>query len=193
MAKYRKKPVVIEAFQYDGDLKDRDGSWYVPAWAVEAYEKGVMYYSSESCGAPPCELFIETLEGIHHVSIGDYVIQGVNGELYPCKPDIFEKTYESIKIGRAKMNTVQVTLSLYYEIVGVDLYGGPESTGYAMVAFDFDTENLGSVNLPVMAEEWKAGFAKTCKVPVENITLISRCEYEDNTADLEGPDGVTEF
>ena len=100
MAKYRKKPVVIEAFQYDGDLKDRDGSWYVPAWAVEAYEKGVMYYSSESCGAPPCELFIETLEGIHHVSIGDYVIQGVNGELYPCKPDIFEKTYESIKIWR---------------------------------------------------------------------------------------------
>ena len=112
MAKYRKKPVVIEAFQYDGDLKDCDGNWYVPNWAVEAYEKGVMYYSSESCGAPPCELFIETLEGIHHVSIGDYVIQGVNGELYPCKPDIFEKTYESIKIGRAKMNTVQVTLSL---------------------------------------------------------------------------------
>lgn len=46
----------------------------------------------------PCELFIETLEGIHHVSIGDYVIQGVNGELYPRKQDIFEKTYESIKI-----------------------------------------------------------------------------------------------
>ena len=44
------------------------------------------------------------------------------------------------------MNTVQVTLSLYYEIVGADLYGGPESTGYAMVAFDFDmAENLGSV------------------------------------------------
>ena len=98
MAKYRKKPVVIEAFQYDGDLKDRDGSWYVPVWAAEAYEKGVMYYSSESCGAPPCELFIKTLEGIHHVSIGDYVIQGVNGELYPCKPDIFEKTYESIDV-----------------------------------------------------------------------------------------------
>ena len=100
---------------------------------------------------------------------------------------------DAIKIGRAKMNTVQVTLSLYYEIVGADLYGGPESTGYAMMAFDFDTENLGSVNLSVMAEEWKAGFAKTCKVPVENITLISRCEYEDNTADPEGPDGVTEF
>ena len=42
------------------------------------------------------ELFIETLEGIHHVSVWDYVIKGVNGELYPCKPDIFEKTYENI-------------------------------------------------------------------------------------------------
>ncbi len=96
MAKYRKKPVVIEAFRYDGDLKDRNGNWYVPDWAVKAYEKGAMYYGSESCDVPPCELFIETLEGIHHVSVGDYVIQGVNGELYPCKPDIFEKTYESI-------------------------------------------------------------------------------------------------
>lgn len=96
MAKYRKKPVVIEAFQYDGDLKDCDGNWYVPNWAVEAYEKGIMHYASESCDAPPCDLFIETLEGIHHVSVWDYVIKGVNGELYPCKPDIFEKTYENI-------------------------------------------------------------------------------------------------
>ena len=50
-AKYRKKPVVIEAFQYDGDLKDCDGNWYVPNWAVEAYEKGIMHYASESCDA----------------------------------------------------------------------------------------------------------------------------------------------
>lgn len=74
----------------------RQVNWYVPNWAVEAYEKGVMHYASEGCDAPPCELFIETLEGIHHVSVWDYVIKGVNGELYPCKPDIFEKTYENI-------------------------------------------------------------------------------------------------
>jgi len=43
------------------------------------------------------ELFIKTLEGIHHASVGDYIIQGVNGELYPCKPDIFEKTYDNEK------------------------------------------------------------------------------------------------
>ena len=41
--KYRKKPVVIEAFQYDGDLKGSDGKYYVPAWAVEAFESGVMH------------------------------------------------------------------------------------------------------------------------------------------------------
>lgn len=92
--KYKKRPVVVEAFQYDGDLKGADGKYYVPDWAVEAYEKGIMYYVSK-LDAPP-ELFIKTLEGTHHVSVGDYIICGVKGELYPCKPDIFEKTYEHV-------------------------------------------------------------------------------------------------
>lgn len=92
--KYRKMPVVIEAFKYDGDLMSSDGKYYVPDWAVKAYEDGVMRYGSLDLDSPPCELFIDTLEGTHHASVGDYIIQGVNGELYPCKPDIFEKTYE---------------------------------------------------------------------------------------------------
>lgn len=90
--KYRKKPVVIEAFKYDGDLKVSDGKYYIPDWAVKAYEDGVMFYGD--IGNMPGELFIKTLEGAHHASVGDYIIQGVNGEIYPCKPDIFEKTYE---------------------------------------------------------------------------------------------------
>ena len=53
------------------------------------------------------------------------------------------------------MNTVQVTLSMYYKIVGADLYGGLESRGYAMIVLDFDKKNLESVNLPVLAEEGK--------------------------------------
>lgn len=93
--KFRKKPVVVEAFQYDGDLKDSKGNWYVPQWAITAYENKVMFYGREPHPFnSPYELYIETLEGIHHVTVGDYVIQGVNGELYPCKPDIFEQTYE---------------------------------------------------------------------------------------------------
>lgn len=92
--KYRKKPVVIEAFQFDGDMIDKTGKWYVPEWAAKAFEAKVLYFDSLSKDSPPCELFVKTLEGIHHVSVGDYVIQGVKGELYPCKPDIFEMTYD---------------------------------------------------------------------------------------------------
>ena len=85
---------MIEAFKYDGDLKSQDGIYYVPKWAVDALEKGVMYF--ESIESSPCELFIRTLEGIHHVEVGDYIIQGIVGELYPCKSDIFEMTYEIV-------------------------------------------------------------------------------------------------
>ena len=95
---YRKKPVEIEAFCYDGDLRGSDGQYYVPDWAKKAFEDGVMYYDSPDCSTPPCELYIKTLEGIHHVSVGDYIIQGIEGELYPCKPDIFKKTYEAVMI-----------------------------------------------------------------------------------------------
>lgn len=98
--KFRKKPVEIEAFQFDGDLVKDDGRWYVPLWARQAYEDGVLYYAGEhqlenpADDSPPTELYIKTLEGDQHVSVGDYVIRGVHGELYPCKPDVFLKTYE---------------------------------------------------------------------------------------------------
>lgn len=78
--KYRKKPVVIEAIKYDGENK------------VEIQEFMDMYldFNDEK------QLKINTLEGIMLASIGDYIIRGVNGEYYPCKPDIFEKTYERV-------------------------------------------------------------------------------------------------
>ena len=59
--KFRKKPVVIEAYQTDK------------------------------------EMIIHTLEGDHKANIGDWIIRGVKGELYPCKPDIFEQTYEEVE------------------------------------------------------------------------------------------------
>lgn len=91
--KYRKKPVVVEAFQYDGDITNINA----PEWAIEAINNRTMFYDSEDGDSPPCELFIKTLEGVHHVSVGDFIIQGVHGELSPCKPDIFEKTYEKVE------------------------------------------------------------------------------------------------
>lgn len=87
--KYRKKPVEIEAFQYDGDFKDREGRWYIPQFGIDAYRQEVLVFDGP-------ELYVKTLEGNMKVNIGDYIIQGVNEEIYPCKPDIFEKTYEVV-------------------------------------------------------------------------------------------------
>jgi len=87
--RYRKKPVVIEAFQYDGDFTYSDGTPYeAPEWIFKALEDETMYFKDAG------ELYIKTLEGELHASVNDYIIQGIDGELYPCKPDIFAKTYE---------------------------------------------------------------------------------------------------
>ena len=86
--KATKKPVTIECFKYDGDLMNSNGEYYVPEWAEKAYNDGVIFFKDQG------EMYIKTLEGEHHASVGDYIIRGVNGELYPCKPDIFEKTYD---------------------------------------------------------------------------------------------------
>lgn len=91
MAKYRKKPVEIEAFEFCKDfMKVGANCKGVPDWGISAYDDGVIYFDDKD------ECFIKTLEGDHHVSVGDYIIQGVKGELYPCKPDIFEVTYEKV-------------------------------------------------------------------------------------------------
>ena len=89
--RYKKKPVEIEAFQFKGSLCYADtGEWCVPEWAVEAYHEGIIFEQGD-------EYYIRTLEGNHHISCYDYVIKGVQGELYPCKPDIFEMTYKPVE------------------------------------------------------------------------------------------------
>lgn len=87
MGKFRKKPVVIEARQ----LSSENGHFLI-AWMLQS--------------TPPCSamfnddlitLDIPTLEGHHKADIGDWIIKGVKGEFYPCKPDIFEQTYEKVE------------------------------------------------------------------------------------------------
>lgn len=88
--KYRKKPIVIEAVQFlnnDSSISeclkflfnDTPTQYYIDLIKKQEY------------------LFIETLEGPIKASFGDYIIKGIHGEFYPCKPDIFEKTYENIE------------------------------------------------------------------------------------------------
>lgn len=84
MAKYRKKPIVIEAVRFDENGKF-DGD--VPAWMDTAAMAGTVYRAGPS-------LIIQTLEGAMEAQRGDWIIRGVQGDLYPCKPDIFAATYE---------------------------------------------------------------------------------------------------
>ena len=86
--KYRKKPVVVEAFKFDGYFTDFAVEPYAPCWVFDGLDTGVLTFESQD------DLYVNTLEGKMLVSIGDYIIRGVQGELYPCKPDIFEATYE---------------------------------------------------------------------------------------------------
>lgn len=90
--KYRKKPVVIEAIQWTGlNLEE------IKAFVGESleYEYDIIDTAWKAgIGAPCVNMKIKTLEGDMYADKGDYVIKGVNGEFYPCKPDIFEKTYE---------------------------------------------------------------------------------------------------
>lgn len=81
---YRKKPVVIEAIQYTGD-----NVFEIKKFCV----RGALYVGGKYKNG---ELYILTLEGKMRVSKGDYIIKGVKGEVYPCKPDIFEQTYEEV-------------------------------------------------------------------------------------------------
>lgn len=77
--KYRKKPVAIEAIQFTGG-NINEVSIFVGYADIDAQGNFV----------------IDTLEGAMRASVGDYIIKGVQGEFYPCKPDIFEQTYEGV-------------------------------------------------------------------------------------------------
>lgn len=84
--KYRKKPVVIEAIQFTKEMED------------SKFKELINFIGGENIagasGSPMDKIIIKTLEGDMTASDGDYIIKGVNGEFYPCKPDVFDKTYD---------------------------------------------------------------------------------------------------
>ncbi|MNW66259.1 hypothetical protein D3C74_447100 [compost metagenome] len=84
MAKYRKKPVVVEAVQWNGDANYDEVCRFVGQTLFREYTDS------------DTSIMITTFEGDLTASIGDYIIKGVAGEFYPCKPDIFHATYEEV-------------------------------------------------------------------------------------------------
>lgn len=87
--KYRKLPVVIDAVQYLGGIQSADK---VIAWAIDhGVGPGMRYVRLGDT------VDIKTLEGTMSAEAGDWIIRGVKGEFYPCKPDIFTATYELVE------------------------------------------------------------------------------------------------
>jgi len=95
--KYRKKPVVIDAVKWTGEnhreMFDFLTNYEKKDWSLESVGENFYIDHDKVKGG----LIIKTLEGEHIASIGDYIIKGVHGEFYPCKPEIFEKTYDPVE------------------------------------------------------------------------------------------------
>lgn len=97
MAKFRKKPVEIEAIRFEGvyagepcfEQPSSETPWLDEGFAKPEFTDGSVKVEGDG-------LRISTLEGDHRASPGDWIIRGVKGELYPCKPDIFDATYEAV-------------------------------------------------------------------------------------------------
>jgi len=89
---FRKKPVVVQAYRWSEDCQNRVATdwppWLKAAANLRPEEEGALF------GGEGGRVFIHTFEGDHEVRVGDWIIQGVQGELYPCKPEIFVATYE---------------------------------------------------------------------------------------------------
>lgn len=90
--KYKTKPCEIEAVRWNGtnleEMKSFVGENLIYTICDTAWEVGK--------GAPWVDMKIKTLEGVMQASVGDYIIKGLRGEFYPCKPDVFEKKYEAV-------------------------------------------------------------------------------------------------
>lgn len=91
MAKWRKKPVIIDAEVYKQGMEDGYACYEITGKFIGYYDKNGGLPKTNRIPA------IKTLEGFHEISEGDYIITGIKGERYPCKPDIFQMTYELVE------------------------------------------------------------------------------------------------
>ena len=87
--KFRKKPIVIDAMQFDGN-----NGHFINEWAGQNF----LYHNFDPAQPLVVKMIIPTLEGDHNAFPFDWIVKGINGEFYPCKPDIFEKTYERVNV-----------------------------------------------------------------------------------------------
>lgn len=119
MAKYRKKPVIVEAEEYRPGLED---GWYCKLQGCENLDQcdiicGAKLKRNYNC--PYFTPYIKTLEGKLEISKGDYIITGVKGERYPIKPDIFRESYEPVDDGEID-TTKELLKRVFYAYLRFD-------------------------------------------------------------------------
>ena len=96
IGKYRKKPIEIEAVQFTGDNEYEIADFmHLPITALQMSVDAVLRTDGDY--RENTHIHIPTLEGVMTANCGDWIIKGVKGEFYPCKPDIFDETYEEVK------------------------------------------------------------------------------------------------
>jgi hypothetical protein len=88
--KVRKKPVIVDAFQWPSNEN-------LPDWALDALRTGKIIQTLHPYKPNTSVLAVQTLEGTIYAQENDWIIKGVNDEIYPCKPDVFQKTYEMVE------------------------------------------------------------------------------------------------
>ena len=111
---YRKKPVEIEAWEFTREALKLNDSWvrlYVDELHLTSQHAGEVLY-----------IEIDTLEGTMRANLGDFIIKGVQGEFYPCKPDIFEQTYEKVQKGDCTLNLKEFIGTEKYSIKELPLF-----------------------------------------------------------------------
>jgi hypothetical protein len=172
MAIFRKKPVVIDAFQWTAGPDQRED----PEWIVEAIKRGTVHPQG---GSEP-HLTIHTLGGVMRADVGDWIIRGWKGEIYPCKPDIFEATYEPVAV------RPQAPLIHLNGTSPVRLRNGLEKA-YAIAGDLDDALREAGPNrrdyYPLEPEAWRRAEAEHC-VRMQRVADIRR-EIEEIVAQID--------
>lgn len=121
--KFRKKPVVIEAFQLT-ETNRRE----ILQWAKSYAPLGTLIGAVPKSGHPH-QMLVHTLEGTMTANVGDYIIRGVQGEFYPCKPDIFEQTYEDAELPVQPIQAIVSKQQLMDQPIGIIVRGFDGTVG----------------------------------------------------------------
>lgn len=163
MKQYRNKPVVIEAIRF---IDDVDRILEIQKFAGQ--ETIRVDYKDKNNPT----LKIDTLEGVMTASVGDYIIKGVQGEFYPCKPDIFEKTYEE---AQPKQSIINRATSYAYMVAGEspDIVLADESPGIIVLAGE--AYQRGAEDEHRLLTEWHDAREQ----PDKDGTYLLKCPSKD--------------